>query len=157
MKLDQFSDRNYDQYSFRRIDASMEQYLSFFNQKRVIALHARSVLSYPLAGNAVPFYMQPTLGGVSDLRGYRNYRFYDNNIFSINSEYRWEIFTVLDAAVFGDAGKVFHRDGDFNLKSLESDVGFGFRFKSREAVVLRIDTAFSHEGFGLWFAFDQVF
>jgi outer membrane protein assembly factor BamA len=115
------------------------------------------VLGYPETGNEIPFYMQPTLGGSSDLRGYRRYRFYDNNLFLLSAEYRWEVFTLMDAAVFMDAGKVFHRDGDFNLENLESDAGFGFRFKTRKAVVFRVDTAFSHEGFGLWITFDHVF
>jgi outer membrane protein assembly factor BamA len=156
-KVSRFSDRKYDQYSFRQIESSIEQYLPFFNRKRVIGLRARSVLTYPDAGSAVPFYMQPTLGGASDLRGYRRYRFYDNNIFVLNGEYRWEVFTLMDAALFVDAGKVFHNDGDFNLKKIENDFGFGLRFKTRQAVVFRVDTAFSHEGFGLWFAFDHVF
>ncbi len=156
-KLNIFSDRKYDQYSFRQIEGSVEQYLPFFSQKRVIALHAKTVLSYPDSGNEIPFYMQPTLGGSSDLRGYRRFRFYDNNMFLVNAEYRWEIFTLMDMALFADAGKVFHRDGDFDLKNLESDLGFGVRFKTRRAVVFRIDTAFSHEGFGLWITFDHVF
>jgi len=102
-------------------------------------------------------YMQPTLGGASDLRGYRHDRFYDDNIFLLNAEYRWEVFALMDAVFFADAGKVFHRDGDFNLKKCESDVGFGVRFKTRRALVFRVDTAFSHEGFGLWFVFDHAF
>jgi outer membrane protein assembly factor BamA len=130
VKLNKFNDRKYDQYSFQQIDSSIEQCLSFFNGKRVIALRARSVLSYPDNGNAVPFYMQPTLGGTSDLRGYRRYRFYDDNSFLMTAEYRWEIFTLLDAAIFADAGKVFHQDRDFNLEKLEGDVGFGLRFKT---------------------------
>jgi hypothetical protein len=52
---------------------------------------------------------------------------------------------------------VFSRDGDFNLKNLESNAGFGFRFKTRRAVVFRVDTAFSHEGYGLWITFDHIF
>jgi len=118
VELNHLSDRKFDQYSFRQIESSIEQYLPFFNEKRVIALRARSVLSYPSGGNSVPFYMQPSLGGTSDLRGYQRYRFYDNNSFVMNVEYRWEIFTLLDAAVFADAGKVFHRDGDFNFEQL---------------------------------------
>ncbi len=157
VKFSRYSDRKYNQYSFGQIDASMEQYLSFFNKKRVIALRVCSVLSYPDERNEIPFYMLPTLGGTSDLRGYRRYRFYDNNLFVVNAEYRWEVFTLMDAALFMDAGKVFHRDGDFNLDNLESDAGFGFRFKARQAVVFRIDTAFSHEGFGVWLTFDHVF
>ncbi len=157
VKFSRYSDRKYSRYSFRRIDASVEQYLPFFNNKRVIVMRVRSALSYPDEDNEVPFYLMPTLGGASDLRGYRRYRFYDNNLLLISAEYRWEVFTLMDAAVFMDAGKVFNRDGDFNLNNLESDAGFGFRFKARQAVVMRIDTAFSHEGYGLWFNFDHVF
>jgi outer membrane protein assembly factor BamA len=157
VKLNQFSDSLFDRYSFKQVEGSIEQYLPFLNKKRVIALRARSVLSYPDAGNEVPFYMQPTLGGTSDLRGYRRFRFYDNDTFLVNAEYRWELFTLMDGAIFADAGKVFHRDGDFSLDNLESDVGFGIRFKTRRAVVFRLDTAFSHEGYGIWLTFDHVF
>jgi outer membrane protein assembly factor BamA len=157
VKFHQYMDRKQDRYSFRQIDSSIEQYLPFFNEKRVIALRVCSVFSVPGAGSEVPFYLQPTLGGASDLRGYRRNRFYDKHSLLFNAEYRWEIFTLMDAAVFGDAGKVFHRIGDFDLKNIESDVGFGLRFKTRRAVVLRIDTAFSHEGRGVWFSFDHAF
>jgi len=157
VKFNYYMDRKHNQYSFQQIETSMEQYWPFFNKKRVIALRIHSVLGYAEAGGEIPFYMQPTLGGSSDLRGFERYRFIDNNIFLLSAEYRWEVFTILDAALFVDAGKVFHRDGDFNLQDLESDVGFGFRFKTREAVVFRVDTAFSHEGFGLWYSFDHVF
>ncbi len=157
VKFNYYIDQKHNQYSFRQIESSMEQYLPFFNKKRVVALRVHSVLSYPDAGDEVPFYMQPTLGGTSDLRGYRRYRFYDNNLFLVSAEYRWEVFTIMDAAVFLDAGKVFRRDEDFNLKNLESDAGFGFRFKTRRAVVFRIDTAFSHEGYGGWVTFDHIF
>jgi outer membrane protein assembly factor BamA len=157
VKFSRFDDIKFDQYSFRQVEGALEQYIPFLNQKRVIALRARTVLSYPDNGNTVPFYMQPTLGGGSDLRGYQRHRFYDNNSFLVGSEYRWEVFTLMDAALFVDAGKVFNRDGAFNLDHMQSDAGFGFRFKTREAVVLRMDTAFSHEGIGVWVAFDHVF
>ena len=157
VRFNLYSDRKFNRYNFQQIDASLEQYVPFFNKKRVLALHLNSVLSYPGEGSEIPFYMMPTLGGPSNLRGYRRYRFYDNDLFLASAEYRWEVFTLMDAAVFADGGKVFHRDGDFNLKNLESDAGFGLRFKSRESVVFRIDTAFSHEGYGLWLTFDHVF
>jgi outer membrane protein assembly factor BamA len=156
-KLDIFEDQDYDLFSFKQAEGTIEQYIPFLNKKRVIALRARTVLSYSDQGNVVPFYLQPSLGGASDLRGYRRYRFFDNNMFLMNCEYRWEVFTLLDMALFADAGNVFRRDGDFSLKKLESDAGFGIRFKSRNAVVFRVDTAFSQEGFGLWFNFDHIF
>jgi hypothetical protein len=157
LRLLRFNDIQFHRYSFRQIDSSLEQYFPFLNRKRVIALRVKAVLSYPEGDNLVPFYMQPTLGGNSTLRGYRRDRFYDDNLFLVSSEYRWEVFTAMDAALFADAGRVFHRDADFAAGNMESDAGFGFRFKSRRAVVFRIDTGFSHEGFGLWVAFDHVF
>ncbi|MDR0842954.1 MAG: BamA/TamA family outer membrane protein [Acidobacteriota bacterium] len=157
LQFDRFDDRKHDRYSFQRVNGSLEHYIPFFNEKRVVALRAATVLSYADAGDAVPFYLQPTLGGSSDLRGYSRYRFYDDNMFVTSAEYRWEIFTLLDAALFADAGKVFHRDRDFSFDKMEIDGGFGFRFKTRDAVAFRVDTAFSREGYGLWFAFNHVF
>jgi outer membrane protein assembly factor BamA len=157
IELNRYSDRKYGRYSFRRIESSIEQYLSYYNKKRVIALRAHSIFNYPVAGNEVPFYMQATLGGASDLRGYPRYRFSDNNRIAMNAEYRWEVFTLMDAAIFADAGKVFEKDSHFDFDNFESDAGLGVRFKSREAVAFRVDTAFSREGFGLWFTFDHVF
>ena len=101
--------------------------------------------------------MQPTLGGYDDLRGFRPRRFYDENSFVLNAEYRWEICTGLDMAVFGDAGKVFHRPGDFNLSHLQPSAGFGLRLNNQQSTVMRLDTGFSREGFQVWFVFNKLF
>ncbi|HYO83433.1 MAG TPA: hypothetical protein VES20_18670, partial [Bryobacteraceae bacterium] len=70
---------------------------------------------------------------------------------------RYEVFSGLDMAVFADAGKVTDRKRDIHFRDLESSVGFGFRFNVRNNVFLRVDTAFSHEGFQVWFKFNNVF
>jgi hypothetical protein len=44
-----------------------------------------------------------------------------------------------------------------NFHAIESDVGFGVRIKSLNAVVMRIDTGFSHEGFQVWFRVSNPF
>jgi outer membrane protein assembly factor BamA len=105
----------------------------------------------------VPFYLQPTLGGSDDLRGFRQYRYYDNDSLLMNAEYRWEVAPALDMAVFADAGKVFPRPWDISLTNLQTDGGFGIRFKNREAVLFRIDAGFSREGFQIWFKFNPPF
>lgn len=144
-------------YEFRRLNVELAQYIPFFNKRRVLALHGRAVLTYPDNNTAVPFYLQPTLGGGEDLRGFRPFRFYDNNLLVVNGEYRWEVFSGLDMALFADGGKVFARHADLNFRNMEADFGFGFRFNVRNNVFLRIDTAFSHEGFQIWFKFNNVF
>jgi outer membrane protein assembly factor BamA len=152
-----FNDRTFGTHSFRRLDLEAQQYVPLFNKRRVIALRAKSVTSFTEDGRDVPFYMQPMLGGSDDLRGYRPFRFRGNNLLLMNAEYRWEVFSGLDMAVFGDAGKVYMKKSELNLKDLESNVGFGFRFNARNQVFMRIDVAFSHEGYQVSIKFNDLF
>jgi hypothetical protein len=150
-----YRDRTFGVYDFRRVDLEAQQYVSVLNQRRVFALRAKSTLTY--AGRDLPFYMQPSLGGGDDLRGYRANRFRGNNLLVVNAEYRWEIFSGLDMAVFGDAGQVFQRKSDLAWNRMESDLGFGLRFNERDRTFLRLDVGFSHEGFQVWVKFANVF
>jgi outer membrane protein assembly factor BamA len=152
-----YGDRDFSRYTFRRLDLDVQQYFPFFNDRRVIALRGKSVLSYPNVGQVVPFYMQPTLGGSEMLRGFRPWRFYDDNLIAFSGEYRWEVFSGLDMALFADAGKVFSRHAQWNLKDMEGSYGVGMRFNVRNDVFMRIDAGFSHEGFQLWLKFNNVF
>jgi outer membrane protein insertion porin family len=101
--------------------------------------------------------MQPSLGGAEDLRGYRPYRFRGDNLLAMSAEYRWEVFSGLDMAVFGDAGQVFTHKSDLRWRDLETDIGFGLRFNERDRTFLRLDVGFSHEGFQVWIKFNNVF
>ncbi len=152
-----YSDRILSLYSFRRLDLEAQQYIPFFNLRRVIALRGKSVLTYAESGQRVPFYLQPTLGGSEDLRGFRPFRFYDDNMIALNAEYRWESFSGLEMALFADAGKVFHRRAQWNLRDMEGAFGVGWRFNVRNNVFMRIDVGFSHEGYQVWIKFNNVF
>ncbi len=144
-------------YAFSRADFEVQQYIPFFNQRRVIALRGKVEATDPHRGNRVPFYLQPTLGGAQDLRGFRPFRFYGNSATVLNAEYRWEVFSGLDMALFADAGRVFDDWRQINYRHLETDYGFGFRFNVRNDVFMRIDTGFSREGFQVWVKFNNVF
>jgi len=152
-----YSDIERGGYSFTRVDLEAQQYIPFFNRRRVIALRGKVEATSPQPGDRVPFYLQPTLGGSEDLRGFRPFRFYDNNAVILNGEYRWEVFSGLDMALFVDGGQVFPDWHKINYRHLEADGGFGFRFNVRNDVFLRIDTGFSREGFQVWVKFNNVF
>jgi outer membrane protein assembly factor BamA len=151
------SDRDVGAYSFYQLNLDAQQYIPLFNGKRVIALHGATWLTDTNKSQTVPFYMQPALGGGDTMRGFRPFRFYDNNAVLIQGEYRWEASSVLDMALFADGGKVFHNWDQWNLHDLEGSFGFGIRFKTLSAVVLRIDTGFSREGFQIWFRVSNPF
>jgi outer membrane protein assembly factor BamA len=144
-------------HTFRKLDLEVQQYIPFFNARRVIALRGKSEITYKNGANTVPFYLQPTLGGSQDLRGFRQFRFHDDNLLVFNAEYRYEIFAGMDMAIFADAGKVFHSTSDLDLHNLEGAYGIGVRVNARNAVFMRIDAGFSHEGFQVWIKFNNVF
>ncbi len=154
-----YSDRDGGTWSFNRTDLDVRQYLGFLADRRVIVL--RGWYSGTEAADdsvGVPFYLMPTLGGNDTLRGFRNYRFRGPHAMLLQAEYRWEIWSGLDAALFYDAGKVAFRRRDLNLKDLERDFGFGFRFNTSEGVILRVDAAFgSRDGKHLHIVFGGVF
>ena len=152
-----YRDRTFGQGDFQRLDVEAQQYVPVLNQRRVFALRGKSTFTFRDGGRPIPFYMQPALGGSEDLRGYRPFRFRDDNLFVMNAEYRWEAFSGLDMALFADAGEVFARRSQFDLSRLESDAGFGFRFNARNQTFLRLDVGFSHEGFQVWVRFGNVF
>lgn len=152
-----FEDYDLRRHDFNLIDVDLQQYVGFFNRSRVIALRAHTKLTDTRAGQSVPFYLQPIVGGSDDLRGFRPFRFSGNNSLVLNGEYRWAIFSGLDGAVFADAGKVFDRRGQLNFSNLEASTGFGLRFNARNQTFMRLDVGFSHEGFQVWFKFTDIF
>jgi hypothetical protein len=152
-----FLDRDSANSSFFRLDLAASQNVSLFNRTRVISVRGASSLTNTRSSQHVPFYLQPTLGGWSSLRGYRPWRFYGDNSVLVSAEHRWEVSPILDLVAFADAGKVFDRWSQWNLHSLESDVGFGFRLRYRTQTIFSFDTGFSHEGFQIWFRANNLY
>jgi hypothetical protein len=153
-----FDDRGAGTYTFNRLDADLRQFIGFLAGRRVIAARLFVSTSDATDGHAVPFYFMPTLGGNDTLRGFREYRFRGPHALLAQAEYRWEIWSGLDAALFYDAGKVADRRGDLDFSNLESDYGFGFRFNTNNGVVVRVDAAFgSRDGKHLHIVFGGIF
>jgi outer membrane protein assembly factor BamA len=153
-----FADTGGDRFSFNRLEADVQHYVPLLRDRRILALHGLASISDADTGAAIPFYLQRTLGGPNDLRGFRYLRFRDRNLLLLQAEYRWEIFTALDGAIFYDTGKVASRVEDLNLRDLESDVGIGFRFGTVNGVFLRVEGAFgSSAGAHFILRFGNVF
>jgi hemolysin activation/secretion protein len=92
------------------------------------------------------------------LRGFHEYRFRGPHALLLQGEYRFEIWSGLDAALFYDAGKVALRRSQLNFSNLESDYGFGFRFNTDRGIVARVAAAFgSRDGKHLWIVFGGTF
>lgn len=153
-----YSDRQDGTWTFTRTDVDLQQFIGLFADRRVIALRAYVSSSEAEDGATIPFYLMPSLGGNDTLRGFRNYRFRGPHALLLQAEYRWEIWSGLDAALFYDAGKVGRERSDLGLRGLETDYGFGFRFNTASGVIMRVDAAFgSRDGKHLHIVFGGVF
>jgi hypothetical protein len=153
-----YDDLESNLYSFQRAEVDVQQYISLLRDRRVLALRAMASASDADQGARVPFYYLRTLGGPDDLRGFHRKRFSDTHALLLQAEYRWEIFTAVDGAIFYDAGKVASRLEDLNLRDLESDYGIGFRFGTANGVFFRVEAAFgSRDGKHFVFRFNNVF
>ena len=152
-----YADVNQDKYAFSQVLLQAQQYIPYFNRTRVIAIRAATSLAFRRDDQQIPFYLQPTLGGNDDLRGFQRYRFYDDQVMIVNVEHRWLASDMLDMAVFVDAGKVAPRLADISFSGLKWSAGIGFRFKFEEAYFMRIDFAAGREGFRFMWTFADIF
>jgi Omp85 superfamily domain len=157
VKAAQFDDHDLGQFDFYRVDVHLQHYIPLASRYRVLAFRTIGAFTTADTGQSVPFYLQPTLGGHRDLRGYRESRFRDNNTFLLGAEYRWQAWWALDGAFFVDAGTVAPTRQDLSLRNTEVSYGVGFRFHSNSALVGRLDLAFSKEGFIPLLRFEHVF
>jgi hypothetical protein len=145
--LSQFSGIDDASFDFRRLDVSVQQILPLPNRYRRIELRAAAALTDAIGDSQVPFIYQPTLGGVSTLRGYPGSRFRDQNAVWASAEYQWEAWWALDGAFFIDAGQVASDRSDFRIREFDVTYGFGFRLHGNENFIARLDLAYGREGF----------
>jgi outer membrane protein assembly factor BamA len=156
--MNRYLDRMSNRYSFTRIEAELEQHVSFWRRQRLVTLRAMGSTSIADPGHDVPFFMQQTLGGSTLLRGFLTDRFRDLNVMAVQAEYGWDILPFVNAVLFYEAGAVTPRWQDITLRTLKRDYGLGFRFGSARTVALRTDVAFgSGEGTRLTMRFNHAF
>jgi Omp85 superfamily domain len=157
VQFSDYRDQDFGAFDFRSVSIDLQQYVPIPDRYRTIALHAAANFTDPRAGQQVPFYFQPTLGGAQALRGFREFRFQDRDSVLVTAEYRWEAWWALDGALFVDAGQVAARRRDFVLRDFDVSYGVGFRIHSNSAFVARLDLAFSREGFIPLLRFEHAF
>jgi hypothetical protein len=140
-----FDERGGDAFTFDRIAGDARAFASLGSPQRVLAVRALASADRPASGARVPFYLQEALGGSRTLRGFDTFRFRGHKLLLFQAEYRWEAWPALELALFADAGRAYGLGEDFALRGLETDYGFGVRLKTHDAVIGRLDVAWSRE------------
>ena len=144
-------------YGFTQMDYEAIQHIPVLREAWVLSFHGLVETSSPKSNEQVPFFMLPSVGGGSELRGFSTWRFRDRNSLLLQAEWRIMVNRFIDTAVFVDGGKVTAHRSDLNLDALKTDGGFGIRFHGPLATPLRIDVAKGNEGIVLVFSATGVF
>jgi outer membrane protein assembly factor BamA len=144
-----YDERSTGLTSFDRYEGEAASFLPIAGGRVVLATHAWVVQSDAKDGRFVPFFLQPSLGGVNTLRSYTDYRFHDDNMAVANIEARIAMMTHLDFAVFADGGNVAKRVQDLNLD--KRSYGAGLRLHTRRETFAMMDVANGEEGWKVLF------
>lgn len=156
-KYGAWDDRGNDMFDFGRLDAEAAHFFPIFDKKRVFALRLGVSYVNNNPGNRVPFYFLPYIGGSDTVRGFKEFRFRDENVIFLNAEYRWEAFSGLDMALFFDAGEVREDWEDIDFNDAKTSYGIGFRFNTFRSVFMRLDIGTGGEGTQIFFKFGPAF
>ena len=148
---------NDDDFGFRFTEYEAIQHIPILREAWVLSFRARVQTSSEYDNQQVPYFMLPSIGGGSSLRGYSSWRFRDNNSLVLQGEWRIMVNRYLDLALFYDTGKVAARTEDLDLHQLKSDYGVGVRFHGPFSTPLRIEFAKSREGRSLVFSSSASF
>ena len=144
-------------YSFNRIDLEGVQHIPILRENWVLSLRAR-VQSTLDDDDLVPYFLLPSLGGGSSLRGYSSWRFRDRHSLLTSVEWRWIPNRLgMDMAFFFDAGKVTSLRRDLDFSDLEHDAGIGLRFHTPGMTILRTELAHGSEGWKAVFSSGAAF
>lgn len=151
-----YNDRD-DQFGFRQLDYEVIQHLPILRETWVLSVRGLAQTTWRSGDQETPFFLLPSLGGGSNLRGYSSFRFRDRDSLLLQAEWRIMVNRFMDTALFYDAGQVAAHKSDFDLDRMKTDYGFGVRFHTPFSTVFRVDLARSTEGTTVVFATGPVF
>jgi hypothetical protein len=108
----------------------------------VLTVRFKISMSNTGATQAVPFYLQETIGGSdvenqATLRAFKDYRFTGPNVFLVQTEFNRRIVGPVGLIVFYDAGKVTLARSDLNFSNLRQGFGGGLSLFLAGKIVFR--------------------
>ena len=109
-------------------------------------------------GDRVPFNGQNTVGR-DDLRGYSNGKYRANQVYDVQSEYRWNFYKKWGMVAFGGLAIATDDFQGKNSSGLLPALGAGIRFKAipKRNINIGIDFAVGKGDWGIYFRIGEAF
>lgn len=93
-----------------------------------------------------PWTMMAAIGGSYRMRGYYEGRYRDNNMLTLQMEYRQKIYNRHGIVAWVGAGNVFSKKEPFTWKKTLPNFGAGYRWEFKKRVNVRLDYGFGKSG-----------
>lgn len=151
-----WNDRTLEEYNFRRLDVIASHFVSVARND-VVALRLELAYANNAAGDRVPFYLLPYVGGGDTVRSFREFRFRDENAGVFNAELRHKVHAMAHVAGFVDFGKVARDWQDINPHHVARAYGIGLRGGSDDKTYFRLDVARGDRGTRVFLKFTPAF
>lgn len=140
--------------SFHRLDLTYDHYTNFGNEDRVFLARFHSRISF----GDVPFVGQHTVGG-ENIRGYSEGRYRDNELYSVQGEYRHKFKSRFGFVAFGGFAMVTPEISELFDQLVLPGVGAGIRYRilEKEKINLGLDVAVGRNDWSLSFLISDAF
>jgi len=138
---------------YHRIELELNKYFNL-NKKSVILGRIYGIASM----GDVPFSGQNVVGR-DDMRGYSNGRYRANQVYNIQTEYRWNFYKKWGMVAFGGLGVATDDFKGKNYSGILPSIGTGIRFKAIESrnINIGVDVAKGKNDWGLYFRIGESF
>ncbi len=136
---------------FTLLTVFVQSYLPV-NRRQTLAVRVISDVARSGSGDGVPFYHLSTLGGSRSALGFPSARFVDNDMLSVMSEWRYEVWRELhsrmrvETFLFFHYGAVGRRVGEMGSDDWHPSYGIGLRLSRPADLVGLAYLGFSAEG-----------
>jgi len=163
----------FQDYGWLEIELDGRAYIPILSNRTSLALRAYSEVISLKGGSQIPFYDMSFLGGRSYLRGFKNYRFFGNNVLLFSGELRRTIWQRsdqqgLDINFFADVGQVWGdnrsqtdpvviQNKHFSGSNWRTGSGGGITFRVSKNFAARVDLGHSNERNLIYFTFSRGF
>lgn len=141
-------------HGYTKYQFEIAQFVPLPGWRRSLAGRLRAVFTDDRSATGLPIFRLERLGGSRSVRGYDTHRFHDEESLLGNLEYRFPIWAIglsrgqaLDGVVFFDFGAAVHDLSDLRQSDLRSSAGIGARAVTVSDLILRVDNAWTPEGF----------
>jgi len=143
-------------FEFVRYMVSYNQFfkVSKKDETQVLAMRA----TFNIATGDVPFEGQTVVGG-DDIRGYSQGRYRDDQVYTLQAEYRWNFYNRWGLVAFAGVASAVEKFADIPDELILPGAGAGIRFKMlpTEKVNIGIDVGAGKDDYSITFRIGESF